>query len=87
MERIGELNLQIDEVKGFMINTSQDVDLAQYAVDQQVRFLKQKEAELDALKDLFNNMIGEREELSPGSITEEAELKHNITSPPIRSGV
>ncbi len=71
MNRLEELNMQIDEVKGFLLKTHQDVKLAQYAADQQINFLKKKENELDLLRDLFKNMINEREQLSPGSITEE----------------
>ncbi len=70
MDRIDELNMQIDEVKGFLIKSHQDVKLAQYAVDQQTNFLKKKLDELDLLKDLFMNMLEEREQLSPGSMTE-----------------
>ncbi len=71
MDRIDELTMQIDEVKGFLIKTHKDVQLAQYAVDQQTNFLKKKIDELDLLKDLFMNMLEEREQLSPGSMTEE----------------
>ncbi len=71
MDRMDELKMQIDEVKGFLIKTHKDVQLAQYAVDQQTNFLKKKLDELDLLKDLFMNMLEEREQLSPGSMTEE----------------
>ncbi|KUG05368.1 hypothetical protein ASZ90_017200 [hydrocarbon metagenome] len=71
MDRMDELKMEIDEVKGFLIKTRKDVQLAQYAVDQQANFLKKKINELDLLKDLFMNMVEEREQLSPGSMTEE----------------
>ncbi len=71
MDRMDELNMQIDEVRGFLIKSHQDVKLAQYAVEQQTNFLKKKIDELDLLKDLFMNMLEEREQLSPGSMTEE----------------
>lgn len=71
MDRMDELNMEIDEVKGFLIKTHKDAKLAQYAVDQQTNFLKKKLDELSFLKELFINMLEEREQLSPGSITEE----------------
>lgn len=69
--RLEELNMQIEEVKGFLHKTGEDLKLARYAAEQQINFLKKKENELDLLKDLFKNMIDEREEISPGSITDE----------------
>ncbi len=71
MDRIDELSMEIDEVKGFLIKSHKDVQLAQYAVDQQSNFLKKKNDELDFLKDLLMNMLEEREQLRPGSMTEE----------------
>jgi hypothetical protein len=63
--------MQIEEVKGFLHKSYEDVRLARYAAEQQMNFLKKKEHELDLLKDLFKNMLDEREQLQGGSITEE----------------
>ncbi len=71
MDRLEELYMQIEEVKGFLHKSYEDVRLARYAAEQQMNFLKKKENELDLLKELFKNMLDEREQLQGGSITEE----------------
>ncbi|NLO22580.1 MAG: hypothetical protein GX119_11395 [Syntrophomonadaceae bacterium] len=71
MNKVEELNMQIEEVKGFLHKSYEDVRLARYAAEQQMNFLKKKENELELLRDLFKNMIDEREQIQPGSITEE----------------
>lgn len=71
MEEQEILNTQIEEVRMFLINAYQDLKLANYGLAQQQRFVNQKVAELEALKDLFSNLLEEREQQRPGSITEE----------------
>lgn len=66
-QSLEDCNREIEEIKGFIHIHEQDLKLAQYGLEQQQRYCKKLEWELEELKRILQDMLENQKALYPGN--------------------
>jgi hypothetical protein len=65
-QSLADCNREIEEIKGFIFKHEQDLAIAQYGLEQQEKYCKKLEWELEELKRILEDMQNNKASLYPG---------------------